>query len=84
MNNMPANDLMGEARELSRMREELREQLERGRAELLRKAYALAAAAAAAPTAAQPEPEPLHEIDAAVYCLLEDLGPACQPFCRVN
>jgi phosphodiesterase/alkaline phosphatase D-like protein len=78
MNNMPANDLMGEARELSRLREEFRVQLERGRAELLRKAYALAAAAA------EPEAEPTREIDAAVHCLLDDLAPACQPFYRLN
>lgn len=82
MDNMPTSDLMAEAHELSRLREEFREQLERGRAELLRKAYALAAAAAADPAA--DKPEPLPEIDDAVHCLLDDLAPACQRFYRVN
>ncbi len=79
MNHGQTDDRSGEARELSRLREEFSEQLARGRAELLRKAYALAAA-----PACEPAEEPAREIDAAVRRLLDDLGPACEQFCRVH
>jgi hypothetical protein len=81
MNHGQAGDRQGGGgREVLRVHEEAREQLARCRAELLRKAYALAAA----PAPAEPEAVPAYEIDYEVRRLLDDLGTVCERFCRVH